>query len=85
MKIAHLFLVAVSLLLLASSGFALKAWSRRACYQANGSCTFFKCSYPLVKYGRCGLLKVCCVRIRDRENLDAHQITWDPLKQESSR
>ncbi|XP_042300486.1 beta-defensin 14-like [Sceloporus undulatus] len=64
MKIAHLFLVAVSFLLLASSGFAFIPRKTRECYIAGGVCRFFKCSFPLKQYGKCGLIRKCCISAR---------------------
>uniref|UniRef100_A0A803TQ64 Beta/alpha-defensin C-terminal domain-containing protein n=1 Tax=Anolis carolinensis TaxID=28377 RepID=A0A803TQ64_ANOCA len=34
----------------------------RECHQANGSCKWFGCTFPLVRRGKCGFIKKCCIR-----------------------
>ncbi|CAI5771470.1 gallinacin-1 alpha-like [Podarcis lilfordi] len=61
MKILHLFWAALSVLLLASSGFAFfKPHTRRQCYAANGACKLIKCPSPMLQIGKCGILRKCC-------------------------
>nr|XP_016853175.1 PREDICTED: gallinacin-1 alpha-like isoform X2 [Anolis carolinensis] len=82
MKVTHLFLLAVALLCLVSSGFANRPRTRRECYQANGGCRYRRCSFPMMEKGRCNSRKRCCVRQDNDRNRGESETwnLWDPLK-----